>query len=49
MDPAYIQVVREAVGKIWKPDQTDKGFQNIEKAQMARREALEKVEIRRVI
>jgi DNA modification methylase len=49
IDPAYIQVAREAVGKVLGADQADKKPQSIELACPEQAERVERVEIRRVI
>jgi DNA modification methylase len=49
MDPAYIQVAREAVGKVLTPDQADKRTGNLEKVESACGELVESIEIRQAI
>jgi len=49
MDPAYIEVARDAVGKVWRPDQTDKETGKPEKPTIQTLEPLESVEIRQAI
>jgi hypothetical protein len=49
MDPAYIQVAREAVGKVLGADQADKKTENRAKPTLQAVEPLESVEIRQAI
>jgi DNA modification methylase len=49
MDPAYVQVAREAVGKVLGADQSDKETGNPAKPALERLEPVERVEIRRAI
>jgi len=49
MDPAYVQVAREAVGKVLGADQADKETGKLEKVESACGELIESIEIRRAI
>jgi hypothetical protein len=49
MDPAYIQVAREAVGKVLGADQADKKTENREKPTLQAVVPLESIEIRQAI